>query len=37
VLGTLTLGEIFGRTINVEDLIADIKEKYDIDLDGGDL
>jgi hypothetical protein len=37
VLGTLTLGDIFGRSMNVEDLIADIKEKYDIDLDGGDL
>jgi hypothetical protein len=37
VVGTLTLGDIFGRSMNVEDLIADIKEKYDIDLDGGDL
>lgn len=37
VLGTLTLGDIFGRTMNIEDLIADIKEKYDIDLDGSDL
>lgn len=37
VIGTLTLGDIFGRTMNIEDLIADIKEKYDIDLDGSDL
>ena len=37
VIGTLTLGDIFGRSMNIEDLIADIKEKYGIDLDGGDL
>lgn len=35
VVGTLTLGDVFGRTMNIEDLITDIKEKYDIDLTNG--